>query len=74
MVQNKLLINIIEKLNHFKSSLFFILNIYKYQITIKDEQQPLIVVKGSRRAVKRTAKKEDQSMIFLIPELCCLTG
>jgi hypothetical protein len=40
---------------------------------IKDEQQPLIVVKGSRRAVKRASKKEDQSMIFLIPELCCLT-
>jgi hypothetical protein len=46
----------------------------KYQITIRDEQQPLIVVKGSRRAAKRGPKKEDQSMIFLIPELCCLTG
>jgi hypothetical protein len=55
---------------------FFILlfHFQKYQIIIKDEQQPLIVVKGNKRMVKRGPKKEDQAMVFLIPELCCVTG
>lgn len=58
--------------------MFFLLLFYlitfekfkRYNIIIKDEQQPLIVVKGN----KRSFKKENQKMIFLIPELCCLTG
>ncbi|CAF1131387.1 unnamed protein product [Adineta steineri] len=46
----------------------------KYHIKIKDEQQPLITVKASKRVAKRGPKKDDPGMIFLIPELCCVTG
>ncbi|CAF4530190.1 unnamed protein product, partial [Rotaria magnacalcarata] len=46
----------------------------KYHIKIKDGQQPLIVVKASKRMAKRGPKKDDPGMIFLIPELCCITG
>jgi len=34
----------------------------------------LIAVKASKRVAKRGPKKEEQGMIFLIPELCCITG
>jgi aubergine-like protein len=46
----------------------------KYHIQIKDEKQPLISVKASKRMAKRGPKKEDPGMIFLIPELCSITG
>ncbi|CAF3532884.1 unnamed protein product [Rotaria socialis] len=46
----------------------------KYHIKIKDGQQPLIVVKASKRMTKRGPTKDDPGMIFLIPELCCITG
>ncbi|CAM4833083.1 unnamed protein product [Rotaria magnacalcarata] len=45
----------------------------KYHIKIKDGQQPLIAVQSSKRMVKRGMKKEDSGLIFLIPELCCIT-
>ncbi len=34
----------------------------------------MIAVKASKRVAKRGPKKEEQGMIFLIPELCCITG
>lgn len=46
----------------------------KYHIQIKDCQQPLISVKASRRMAKRGPKKDEPGVIFLVPELCSLTG
>ncbi|CAF2059596.1 unnamed protein product [Rotaria magnacalcarata] len=51
----------------------FFLYLHKYDIKIKDEQQPLISVKASKLVAKGGPKKEDLGLIFLIPELCSIT-
>ncbi|CAF4232706.1 unnamed protein product [Rotaria magnacalcarata] len=51
----------------------FFLYLHKYDIKIKDEQQPLISVKASKLVAKGGPKKEDLGLIFLIPESCSIT-